>query len=182
MFVTLKCASNVQLWSKVYVQTFSFCSCKLKKKSPTWLLPTNMSPWPVQSYHYCKFDLSKVLLPLHFIMVRLRVSASEIAGLLLRWRLRLFSALAQGSRQKRKSWKMKGLNPWHHNARWWSYSEFALCRASCFFAYCEGLETTLNHNWFITFPYGLYDVKWRGGWWFRGVTRSQYVHLSMQRY
>lgn len=96
--------------------------------------------------------------------------------------VKTLQCISSGQSTKKKNWKMKGLNPWHHNAGWWSYSEFALCRASCFFAYCEGLETTLNHSWSIQFPYGLYDVKWRGGWWFRGVTQSQYVHLSMQCY
>jgi len=175
----LKCAVVIQ-----GVPTFSFCSSH-SNKSPAWLLPTDVSPLPSRSYHYCKFDLSKVHLPFHFIMARLRVSVSEIARLLLRWKLRLFSALAKGIWRKRRVERWKG---WTVGIITQDDDDDCLlcCKCSGRHAFWhivkEGLKTTLNHNWSIQFPHGLYDVKWRGGWWCRGVTQSQYVHLSMQCY
>lgn len=75
---------HVEMCLKCAIVIQGLCSNLLKKKSfPLDLHPPNMSPLPIRSYHYCKLDLSKVHLSLHFIMVRLRVSASEIACLFL---------------------------------------------------------------------------------------------------
>lgn len=104
-----------------------------------------------------------------------------LAYFLLRWKLLI--ALAKGSRQKRKVERWKG---WTHCITMQDddcTSEFALCgKCSGRHAFCMMLHANivkgLKQPWIATDPFNFhmgFDVKWRGGWWCRGVTQSQYV-------